>query len=208
MKNDLWVERWRPKTLEDYVWSSDAQREQVKSWVTERKLPHILMTGHPGVGKTSLALMLLQLLNVDNGDIKFINGCTDNGIDVVRDLENFVNTMPMGEYRYVLIDECLDESTLVWVKSIQNDVIIAKPINSLDPTKELVMSYNVDSEQIEWLPYTLHDKGLQEVYEIQLDNGEVVICTESHKWYVQDSEGNTKVVTTDQLHLYNHILSP
>lgn len=105
MASDLWVERWRPRTLDDYVWSSGAQKEQVHSWVKDGKIPHILLVGSPGVGKTSLAFMLLKLLNVDSGDIKFVNGCTDNGIDVVRDLENFVSTMPMGDYRYVLIDE-------------------------------------------------------------------------------------------------------
>lgn len=104
-KNDLWVEKWRPNTLSDYVWSSAAQKDQVTSWIKEGKLPHILMVGSPGVGKTSMAFMLLKLLDVNSGDIKFVNGCTDNGIDIVRDLENFVSTMPMGDYRYVLIDE-------------------------------------------------------------------------------------------------------
>ena len=105
MASDLWVERWRPQTLDDYVWSSSAQQQQVNSWVKEGKIPHLLLVGTPGVGKTSLAFMLLKLLQVNSGDIKFVNGCTDNGIDVVRDLENFVSTMPMGDYRYVLIDE-------------------------------------------------------------------------------------------------------
>lgn len=104
-KNDLWVEKWRPRTLADYVWSSSDQQLQVESWVQEGKIPHLLLVGSPGVGKTSLAFMLLNLLGVDKSDIKFVNGCVDNGIDVVRDLENFVSTMPMGDYRYVLIDE-------------------------------------------------------------------------------------------------------
>lgn len=104
-KNDLWTERHRPKTLADYVWSSSDQQNQVQAWVKEGKVPHLLLVGSPGVGKTSLAFMLMDLLHVDKSDIKFVNGCVDNGIDVVRDLENFVSTMPMGDYRYVVIDE-------------------------------------------------------------------------------------------------------
>ena len=104
-KNDLWVEKYRPNTLADYVWSSADQQNQVQAWVKEGKIPHLLLTGSPGVGKTSLAFMLMTLLGVGKGDIKFVNGCVDNGIDVVRDLENFVSTMPLGDYRYVIIDE-------------------------------------------------------------------------------------------------------
>lgn len=104
-QNALWVERWRPQTLTDYVWSSDAQRNQVESWVKDQHVPNVMLYGPPGTGKTSLVLMLLRLLDVDRSDIKILNGCVDNGIDIIRDLENFVSTMAMGEYRYVVIDE-------------------------------------------------------------------------------------------------------
>lgn len=208
IKSDLWVERWRPQTLEDYVWSSDAQKAQVASWVREGRIPHTLLVGTPGLGKTSLALMLLKLLNVNSGDIKFVNGCTDNGIDVVRDLENFVSTMPMGDYRYVLIDECLDELTPVWVKNKQTDQVYNTPIREVQSQVELVMNFNTDTNTVEWSEFTLYDKGVQDVYEITLDNGETVVCTASHKWYVRDQHDNVLVVTTDQLDEYNHILSP
>jgi DNA polymerase III delta prime subunit len=208
VQSDLWVERWRPQVLGDYVWSSQAQHDQVSGWVQEGKIPHILMVGTPGVGKTSLAFMLLKLLKVNSGDIKFVNGCTDNGIDVVRDLENFVSTMPMGDYRYVLIDECLDELTPVWVKNKQTDQVYNTPIREVQSQVELVMNFNTDTNTVEWSEFTLYDKGVQDVYEITLDNGETVVCTASHKWYVRDQHDNVLVVTTDQLDEYNHILSP
>lgn len=103
--SDLWTERYRPRTLDDYVWSSQAQKDAVESYIAEGKLANLMLLGPPGTGKTSLALMLLRLLDVDKSDIKILNGCVDNGIDIVRDLENFVSTMPMGEFRYVLFDE-------------------------------------------------------------------------------------------------------
>ena len=206
--SDLWTERYRPRTLDDYVWSSQAQKDAVEGYLAEGKLANLMLLGPPGTGKTSLALMLLRLLKVDKSDIKMLNGCVDNGIDIIRDLENFVSTMPLGDFRYVVIDECLDESTLVWIMEKESGKIDSKPISTLNPSKELVMSYDVDSGHIEWVEYTLHDKGIQEVYEIQLANGEVVVCTSSHKWYVQDANGLTTVVTTDQLHQYTHILSP
>ena len=104
-KHTLWVEKYRPQTLADYVWSSDDQRAQVESWLSDGVLPQIMLTGPAGTGKTSLALMLLKLLKVDNSDIRMINGCTTNGVDEVRSIENFISTMAMGDYRYVLIDE-------------------------------------------------------------------------------------------------------
>ena len=105
MNKSLWTQKYRPKKLEDYVWSTPAQKEQVESWVKEKNIPCLLLIGHPGVGKTALAMMLMKELSVDDSDIKFVNGSTTNGIDFVRDLENFVSTMPMGEFRYVIVDE-------------------------------------------------------------------------------------------------------
>jgi DNA polymerase III delta prime subunit len=104
-QSSLWVEKYRPQTLEDYVWSSNEQKAQVESWLKEGVLPQLLFVGPPGTGKTSISLMLLKLLGVDKSDIRIINGCTDNGVDEVRSIENFISTMGMGEYRYVLIDE-------------------------------------------------------------------------------------------------------
>jgi intein/homing endonuclease len=70
------------------------------------------------------------------------------------------------------------------------------------------MNFNTDTNTVEWSEFTLYDKGVQDVYEITLDNGETVVCTASHKWYVRDQHDNVLVVTTDQLDEYNHILSP
>lgn len=101
----LWVQQYRPQKLDDYVWSNSAQKSQVETWVKERHLPNLLLIGHPGIGKTALAMMLMRELDVEKSDINFVNGSTTNGIEFVRDLENFVNTMPFGEFRYVIIDE-------------------------------------------------------------------------------------------------------
>ena len=83
MSKKLWVQKYRPSSLQDYVWSNSAQKAQVESWVAEKHLPNLLLIGHLGIGKTALAMMMMQELNVDNSDIKFVNGSTTNGIDFV-----------------------------------------------------------------------------------------------------------------------------
>ena len=67
-------------------------------------------------------------------------------------------------------------------------------------------SYNVSEHRVEWKPFTLFDKSVQDTVEIEFENGEVVICTLDHKWYVEDN-GEPKVVKASELHKYEHILT-
>jgi len=105
IENSLWTERYRPKTLADYVWVDDAQRHQVETWVRDGDVPHLILSGGPGCGKSTMAMMLMNELGVSSSDVKFINASHHRGIDVIRGLTSFAETMPMGKFRYVILDE-------------------------------------------------------------------------------------------------------
>jgi replication factor C small subunit len=102
----LWVEAYRPKDVDGYVFRDEAQREQVKQWIKEGAIPHLLFSGSAGIGKTTLAKILITALNVDEYDILQINASRDNGVDFIRTrIEGFVSTMPFGKFKIVLLDE-------------------------------------------------------------------------------------------------------
>ena len=102
----LWVEAYRPTTLAEYVFRDDAQKQQVESWVKSGAIPHLLFSGAPGVGKTTLAKVLLNEIDADWGDVLEINASRERGIDVIREkITNFCSTMPFGEFKYIILDE-------------------------------------------------------------------------------------------------------
>jgi replication factor C small subunit len=101
----LWVEIHRPRDLSEYVWVNDAQRSQVEGWVRDKTIPSMILSGSPGTGKTSLAKCLFAELGVESSDIRYVNASHTNGVDDMRALGRFAETMPMGEFRYVLLDE-------------------------------------------------------------------------------------------------------
>lgn len=51
MKNDLWVEKYRPKQINEYVFRDDSLKKQVENWVSQKTIPHILLAGPAGTGK-------------------------------------------------------------------------------------------------------------------------------------------------------------
>ena len=103
---ELWVEKYRPSSIDTYVFRDDQQRRQVNGWKEDGALPHLLFSGAPGTGKTTLAKVLLQELDVDSMDILEINASNENSVDTIRSkITNFSSTMPFGDMKYVLLDE-------------------------------------------------------------------------------------------------------
>lgn len=104
--NELWVEKYRPKTLNDYVFQDDRQRNQITTWVKEKSIPHLLLSGHAGIGKTTLAKVLLNELNINPLDILEINASRTNSVDDVRDtIVKFSQMIPFGDFKVILLDE-------------------------------------------------------------------------------------------------------
>ena len=103
---ELWVEKYRPNTLDGYVFRDAHQREEIESWIKQGSIPHLIFSGGAGVGKTTLARILIEGLDIDAYDILELNASATNSVEDVRDkITNFVSTMPFGRFKIVLLDE-------------------------------------------------------------------------------------------------------
>ena len=106
IKNNLWVEKYRPKNTSEYVFQNSEHRKQVTDIINKGIPPHLILSGVQGSGKTSLAFVLIEELQLDPMDVLIINASDDNNVDTVRDkIKGFVTTYAMGEYKLVLLEE-------------------------------------------------------------------------------------------------------
>ena len=103
---ELWVEKYRPKKIDGYVFRDEAQKKQVQTWVKDASIPHLLFSGSAGIGKTTMAKMLVNELGIEDYDVLEINASRTNSVEDVRDkVVNFVQTIPFGPFKVVLLDE-------------------------------------------------------------------------------------------------------
>ena len=103
---ELWVEKYRPKTVDGYVFRDDHQRKQIATWIKDKSIPHLLLSGVAGIGKTTLAKILINEIGIEDYDVLEINASRTNSVDDVRDkITNFVSMIPFGPFKVVLLDE-------------------------------------------------------------------------------------------------------
>ena len=103
---ELWVEKYRPKSVDGYVFRDDHQRNQIATWINDQSIPHLLLSGSAGIGKTTLAKILIHELGIEDYDVLEINASRTNSVDDVRDkITNFVQMIPFGPFKVVLLDE-------------------------------------------------------------------------------------------------------
>lgn len=103
---ELWTEKYRPKKIDDYVFKDEKQKKQIAKWIAGGALPHMLLSGSPGTGKSTLIKVLLNELGVDPFDVLEVNASKDNGVDFIRDkITKFSETMGVGDIKYIFLDE-------------------------------------------------------------------------------------------------------
>jgi len=103
---ELCVEKYRPKTVDGYVFRDDHQRKQITTWIKDKSIPHVLLSGAAGIGKTTLAKILINEIGIEDYDVLEINASRTNSVEDVRDkITNFVQMIPFGPFKVVLLDE-------------------------------------------------------------------------------------------------------
>jgi DNA polymerase III delta prime subunit len=106
-KSSIWADRYAPSDFENYIFQNDQQKKFFTRIVETKELPHLLLTGSPGSGKSTMAEMLVDLLEVDPGDVKVVNASDNNSTEYVRDeIVGFASTMPVGAYKIIRLEEC------------------------------------------------------------------------------------------------------
>jgi DNA polymerase III delta prime subunit len=103
---ELWVEKYRPTKLDGYVWRDNAQKRQVESWIKEKSIPHLLLSGTPGIGKTTMAKILVNEIGIEDADLLEVNASRETGIDFIRNkIVPFISAIAWGPFKVVLLDE-------------------------------------------------------------------------------------------------------
>jgi|TARA_B110000908_G_scaffold172708_1_gene242217 replication factor C small subunit len=101
-ENTLWVEKYRPDTLEGYI-GNDVIVGKMKTYIEGGDIPHLLLYGRAGTGKTTLAKIIINNIDCDH---MYINASDENNVETVRTkIRDFASSIGFRKYKVIILDE-------------------------------------------------------------------------------------------------------
>ena len=102
VNNSLWVEKYRPRKLTEYV-GNEHLKQKVSDYLKSGDVPHLLFFGKAGTGKTTLAKLIVNSINCDH---IIINASDENNVDTVRNkVKGFASTVGFKDMKVIILDE-------------------------------------------------------------------------------------------------------
>jgi hypothetical protein len=197
MKSDeyLWVEKYRPRTIDECILPKEL-KNTFNELVRGGQLPNLLLAGTAGLGKTTVAKALCNMLGLD---FILINGSEESGIDVLRNkIKQFASTVSLsGGYKVVILDEadylnCLDENE----KILLTDGSLLSLKDMQEGIEYDVTSFNQETNQFEDDKATFLQSKDDLIYEIITVDGRTIKCTDKHPLIVKKIGNNKTEVRT------------
>jgi DNA polymerase III delta prime subunit len=101
-EHSLWVEKYRPQTLADYV-GNETVKETIQQYLETNDIPHLLFYGKAGTGKTTLAKLIVNTIKCD---WMILNASDENNVDTVRTkVKNFASSVGFAGFKVIILDE-------------------------------------------------------------------------------------------------------
>lgn len=191
-KEFLFVEKYRPKSISDCVLPENL-KQTFRDMVNSGEIPNMMLSGPAGTGKTTVAKALCNELGCD---FMMIN-CSENGnIDTLRTkIRQFASTISLtaDTPKVVILDEfdysnCFSGEQKIVVLNDDGTCDFVSLLNLVDSSEIVVPSYNFETKQIEKTTAMVVETGVEEVFEVEFEDGTTIICTENHPFF--DTEGN------------------
>lgn len=188
VEEKIWERKYRPTTLDDYVFSSEKTKEYITKLIDEKEIPHLLISGIQGTGKSTIAQILINNFVTNKSDVLHVKASSrDRKLDnVVERVENFCQTFPMGECKVVLFEEA-DGLSVPAQKALR------ETIDDYGDVVRFIFTANYVNKIIP----ALHSR-VQQIHIEQLDDDEIL----ERVAYIIENE-NIDVLNAD--FVYNHI---
>lgn len=105
----IWCMKYRPDNVADYAFTSNSDKELVSNIISTKNIPHLLLSGPPGTGKSTLAFILAKACIAEEDydtDVLVINASDNNSVDDMREMiKNHISSYASGPYKLVLLQE-------------------------------------------------------------------------------------------------------